>query len=101
MSITIYRIWHEFSISILQSTHAVNRIIFSFVAKFIQTHTNHCILFRSYIRLMSVQGKFLNNKKAKTIVNAINKSWNLAFGIPGTGYYADNGTEFKNIKMDE
>ena len=35
------------------------------------------------------------------IVNAINESWNLAFGIPGTGYYADNGTEFKNIKMDE
>ena len=25
----------------------------------------------------------------------------MAFGIPGTGYYADNGTEFKNIKMDE
>ena len=48
-----------------------------------------------------VQGKLLNNKKAETIVNAINESWNLAFGIPGTGYYADNGTEFKNIKMDE
>ena len=30
------------------------------VAKFIQTHTNHCILFRSYIKLMSVQGKFLH-----------------------------------------
>merc|ERR1712082_364478 len=48
-----------------------------------------------------VQGKLLNNKKAETIVNAINESWNLAFGIPGTGYYAYNGTEFKNIKMDE
>ena len=35
------------------------------------------------------------------IVNEINESWNLAFGIPGTGYYADNETEFKNIKMDE
>ena len=48
-----------------------------------------------------VQGKLLNNKKAEMIVNAINESWNLAFGIPGTGYYADNGMEFKNIKMDE
>merc|ERR1712121_623897 len=48
-----------------------------------------------------VQGKLLNNKKSETIVNAVNESWNLAFGIPGIGYYADNGTEFKNIKMDE
>merc|ERR1712082_38466 len=48
-----------------------------------------------------VQGKLLNDKKAERIVNAINESWNLPFGIPGTGYYADNGTEFKNIKMDE
>ena len=48
-----------------------------------------------------VQGKLLNDKKAEMIVNAINESWNLAFGIPGIGYYGDNGTEFKNIKMDE
>ena len=48
-----------------------------------------------------VQGKLLKNKKAETVVNAINECWNLAFGIPGTGYYADNGTEFKNVKMDE
>ena len=47
-----------------------------------------------------MQGKLLNNKKAETIVLAIYECWNLAFGIPGTGYYADNGTEFKNIKMD-
>jgi len=48
-----------------------------------------------------VQGKLLPNKKAETVVNAINECRNLAFGIPGTGYYADNGTEFKNVKMDE
>ena len=34
-------------------------------------------------------------------MNVINETWNLAFGIPGIGYFADNGTEFKNIKMDE
>ena len=39
-----------------------------------------------------VKGKLLNNKKSETIVNAVSKSWNLAFGIPGIGYYADNGT---------
>jgi len=34
-------------------------------------------------------------------VNVINECSNLAFGIQVTGYYADNGTELKNIKMDE
>merc|ERR1711889_44475 len=48
-----------------------------------------------------VQGKLLNNQRAETIVNAVNESLNLAFGITRIGYYADNGTEFKNIKMDE
>merc|ERR1711962_1879139 len=48
-----------------------------------------------------IQGKLLRNKKAETVVNAINECWNLAFGIPGVGYYADNGIELKNVKMDE
>ena len=48
-----------------------------------------------------VQGKLLSNKKADMIVNALNEYWNLPFGIPVVGYYADNGTEFKNVKMDE
>ena len=48
-----------------------------------------------------VQGKLLNNKKADTVVNALNECWNIAFGIPAVGYYADNGTEFKNVKMDK
>ena len=48
-----------------------------------------------------VQGKLLTNKKADTIINGINECWNLPFGIPVIGYYADNGTEFKNSKMDE
>ena len=39
-----------------------------------------------------VQGKLLTNKKADTIVNVINECWNLPFGIPVIGYYADNGT---------
>ena len=47
------------------------------------------------------QGKLINNKKADTIMNALVECWNLPFGIPSIGYYADNGTEFKNVKMDE
>ena len=43
----------------------------------------------------------MNNKKAETIVNALNECWNLPFVKPNVGYYADNGTEFKNVKMDE
>ena len=39
-----------------------------------------------------IQGKLLKNKKAETVINAINECWNLPFGIPGVEYYADNGT---------
>ena len=48
-----------------------------------------------------IQGKLLKNKKAETVLNAINECWNLPFGIPAVGYYTDNGTELKNVKMDE
>ena len=48
-----------------------------------------------------IQGRLLKNKKAETVLNAINECWSLPFGIPAVGYYADNGTEFKNVKMDE
>ena len=41
----------------------------------------------------------MRNKKAEKVVNAINGCWNLVFGIPGIGYYADNGTEF--IKCED
>ena len=48
-----------------------------------------------------IQGRLLKNKKAETVMNAIEECWNLPFGIPAMGYYADNGREFKNVKMDE
>ena len=34
-------------------------------------------------------------------MNALNEFWNLYFGISVTGYHVDNGTELKNIEMDE
>merc|ERR1711867_74613 len=48
-----------------------------------------------------IQGRLLKNKQADTVINAIEECWNLPFGIPTLGYYADNGREFKNVKMDE
>ena len=41
----------------------------------------------------------LSTKKADKIVNTLNEFWNLPFGIPVVGYYANNGTEFRNVKM--
>ncbi len=46
-----------------------------------------------------VQGMLLSNKKADTIVNALNECSNLPFRIPNIGYYAENGTELKNVKI--
>ena len=44
-----------------------------------------------------IQGKLLLNKKVETIMNSVNECWNMPFGIPSVGYYADNRTEFRNI----
>ena len=35
------------------------------------------------------------------IITALHECWNMPFGIPSVGYYADNGTEFRNVQMDE
>ena len=48
-----------------------------------------------------VQGRLIPNKKADTIVIAVNDCWNMAFGFPVIGYIADNETEFKNVQMDD
>ena len=40
-------------------------------------------------------------KKVGTIVSTMNNCWNMIFGILVIGCYADNKTEFGNIKMDE
>ena len=36
-----------------------------------------------------------------TIVNAVMDMWIICFGIPNVGFYADNGKEFVNVKMDD
>ena len=46
-------------------------------------------------------GKLLNNKKADTIIQAIMDCWCMNLGFPASGFFADNGREFANMKMDE
>ena len=53
----------------------------------------------SFTRFML--GKVLPNKKAETILEALNSKWNYMVGFPSEGYWADNGGEFANVKMDE
>ena len=53
----------------------------------------------SFTRFML--GKVIPNKKADTIVDALTSKWNYTVGFPSEGYWADNGGEFANVKMDE
>merc|ERR1712114_113854 len=81
----------------LPNASSFNEIVTLDLKQFGNKHVLWCI--DSFTRF--IQGKLLRNKKAEMILNAINECWNLSFGIPAVGFYADNGTEFKNIKMDE
>ena len=47
-----------------------------------------------------IVGKLLNNKKVDTIIQAIMDSWCMSVGFPSYGFFADNGGEFSNIKLD-
>ena len=46
-------------------------------------------------------GRLLTNKRADTIVQVIMDSWCMNVGFPSHGFFADNGGEFSNIKLDE
>ena len=48
-----------------------------------------------------IQGKLISNKQADTIINALTDNWCMSFGFPSYGFFADNGGEFANIKLDE
>ena len=48
-----------------------------------------------------MQGKLIHNKKADTITYFVNDSWCLNIGFPSIGFFADNGGEFANFKLDE
>ena len=46
-------------------------------------------------------GKLLTTKKAETIINALMNHWCMNVGFPSYGFFADNGGEFANLKLDE
>ena len=50
-----------------------------------------CILWMvdSFTRFMAE--KLICNKKADTIINAVNDSWCMNVGFPSIGFFADNG----------
>jgi len=81
----------------LPNASSFNKVVTLDLKQFEDKYVLWCI--DSFTRF--VQGKLLRNKKAETVLNAINECWNLPFGIPAVSFFADNGTEFKNVKMDE
>ena len=48
-----------------------------------------------------MQGKLITNKKADTIITALTDAWCMNVEFPSQGFFADNGGEFANIKLDE
>ena len=48
-----------------------------------------------------IAGVVLKDKKAETILEKLEMEWCLRYGYPSIGFYADNGGEFRNYKMEE
>ena len=48
-----------------------------------------------------IKGKLIANKKADTIIQALTDTWCMNVGFPSQGFFADNGGEFANVKLDE
>ena len=46
-------------------------------------------------------GKLISNKRVDTIIQAIMDFWSTSVGFFSHGFFADNGGEFSNIKLDE
>ena len=46
-------------------------------------------------------GKPIKSKEAVEVVHEIEHTWNNKMGIPGTGYYSDNGGDFNNKILTE
>ena len=53
----------------------------------------------SFTRFM--QGKLIANKKVNTVIEALNSTWCMNLGYPSIGFFADNGGEFANARLDE
>ena len=47
-----------------------------------------------------IKGIVLSSKAADEVVQGIHHGWCLQFGFPSQGFWADNGREFQNEKME-
>ena len=48
-----------------------------------------------------IQGKLINNKRANMIILALMDTWCMNVSFPTQGFFADNGSEFANVKLDK
>ena len=48
-----------------------------------------------------IKGMVLKDKTADSVLKGLHEGWCLNFGYPTVGFYADNGGEFRNYKMEE
>ena len=48
-----------------------------------------------------IQRKVMTKKKTDTIIITLTDSWCINVGFPLQGFFADNGGEFANIKLDK
>ena len=48
-----------------------------------------------------LKGAVLKDKTADSVIKGLHGGWCMNYGYPTVGFYADNGGEFKNYKMEE
>ena len=48
-----------------------------------------------------IKGIVIKDKNPETIIKGIHEAWCLDVGYPTIGFWADNGGEFRNMKMEE
>ena len=48
-----------------------------------------------------MKGVVIKDKSQETIIKGIQKAWCQDVGYPTVGFWADNGGEFRNLKMEE
>ena len=51
--------------------------------------------------LRFIVGKLFPNKRVDTIIQVLTDSWCMSLGFPSHGFFADNGGEFSNVKLDK
>ena len=59
------------------------------------------ILWMIYIFTKFIRGVVLKDKTPESLIKGLHGAWGMDFGFPAVGFWADNGGEFNNSKMEE